>query len=77
VLLRAYPKNDIVLELVILNGAKRSEVSHNMPAGDFTLFYRFFTLLRRVVEGCARKMTKRLNSSTPILLSKLKQSIAF
>ena len=36
VLLRAYPKNDIVLELVILNGAKRSEVSHNMPAGDFS-----------------------------------------
>ena len=32
--------------------------------------FRFFTLLRRVVEGCARKMTKRLNSSIPILLSK-------
>ena len=36
VLLRAYPKNDIVRALVILNGAKRSEVSLDMPAGDFS-----------------------------------------
>ena len=33
VLLRGVPENDIVRELVILNGAKHSEVSHNMPAG--------------------------------------------
>ena len=35
-LLRAYPKNDIVRALVILNGANRSEVSLDMPAGDFS-----------------------------------------
>ena len=29
----ACAQDDIVRELVILNGAKRSEVSHNMPAG--------------------------------------------
>ena len=33
-----FAQDDIVRELVILNGAKRSEVSLDMTAGDFPLF---------------------------------------
>ena len=76
VLLRACPKNDIVRELVILNGAKRSEVSHNMPAGAVLriTILRAFSL-QKVIPRQGRKGTVEKSNARPLVFRPLCEAV--
>ena len=64
-----FPSGPVIFRgLVILNGAKCSEVSLDMPAGDISAVLEILRLRSDVLLRACPKMTQTMFGSTAILL---------